>query len=195
LAGATPEEAVDGFLDLVRDTLDCILAGAAFGSGDAVGIEHSLTLYSPGQDEPNVARLLTHGGVGEILFRFALLYTVVHVPDASRRDAFQIRTLFYQYAILDFAETEIVVYDWALAGISPVRRPHLHFPVARAIHLQQRHGDTQKTYLGNLHFPTGRIALEDIVELLIREFHVDPRRADWEAVLARNREAAGSGEA
>ena len=144
----------------------------------------------PGQDEPNVARLSTHGGVGELLFRFAHLYTVVHLPDDAQREPFKVSTSFYQYKILDREENEVVVYDWAPAGASHVRIPHLHVPIAGSIVLKQQEGsplEGQKTYLGRLHFPTERIFLEDIVELLIREFRVDPRRDDWEEVLKDNR--------
>ncbi len=35
------------------------------------------------------------------------------------------------------------------------------------------------------------MVVEDIVELLIREFLVDPLRADWDAVLNANRRARG----
>jgi hypothetical protein len=192
LAGATPEEVVDAFVDRIRTTLDCITAGTAFGSGIVVGFDHSVTLYSPGQAEPNIIRLATHGGVGELLFRFAHLYNVVQIPGAMSRARFDVRTSFYQYRILDVAEKEIVVYDWAPVGRSPVRTPHLHIPAAGSIVLAQRAGSrptARKTYLGDLHFPTGHILLEDIVELLIREFGVGSRRADWEEVLRSNREA------
>ncbi len=198
MAGASPEEAVDAFLARIRDTLDCILAGTAFGSGNAEGSRHSLTLYIPGQEEPNIARLTTHGGTGELLFRFAHLYTVGHVPDDAQRGPYKVSTSFYQYKILDCDEREIVVYDWAPTGISLVRTPHLHIPIAGSIVLRQREGsprEDQKTYLGSLHFPTARILLEDIVELLIREFRVDPRRDDWEVVLKENRRAVGRGRA
>jgi hypothetical protein len=57
LAGASPEETVDVFVDRVRASLDCIITGTAFGSGNAVGRQHSLTLYTAGQTVPNVARL------------------------------------------------------------------------------------------------------------------------------------------
>jgi hypothetical protein len=196
LAGASPEEAVDAFLERIRAALACIVDGTAFGSGYAEGIEHSLTLYVTGQSAPNVARLTTHGGVGELRFRFAHLYTVVQAPDDAQRgpSPYVVSTSFYQYTILDYEENEVVVYDWAPEGTSPVQTPHVHVPIAGSTVLRQRHRsplETQKTYLGNLHFPTGRIVLEDIIELLIREFRVDPRRDDWEAILKHNREVLG----
>jgi hypothetical protein len=80
---ATPEEAIDVidvFVEQIRGTLACFLMGTAFGSGNAPGVEHSLTLCTAGRTRPNVARLSTHDGNGELLFRFAHLYTVAHHP-------------------------------------------------------------------------------------------------------------------
>lgn len=87
-------------------------------------------------------------------------------------------------------------YDWHPSGASPVTTPHLHVSAARSIVLKQRAGSQltgQKTYLGNLHLPTARIFLEDLVELLIREFSVDPLSNNWEAILRDNREAIERG--
>lgn len=191
MAGASPEEAVDDFVDRARSTFDCFLPSTVFGSGNAVGVEHSLTLYAPGQREANVARLTTHNGDGEIIFQFAHIYAVMRVPDNAQRGRFEVRTSFYQYRILDVHEGEIVIYDWAPRGISPVRTPHMHIPAAGSVVLPQRAGSlraTQKTYLDDVHFPTGFIFLEDIARLLIREFRVDPRRDDWGDTLDTNHE-------
>lgn len=59
-------------------------------------------------------------------------------------------------------------------------------PAAAPIVLPQRAGSPltgQKTHLGNLHLPTGGIGIEDVVGLLIRDFAVDPLRADWERIV------------
>lgn len=190
MAGATPEEAVDEFVGRIRSTLSCFVATTAFGSGNAVGPEHSVTVYIVGQSLPNISRLSTHDGEGELLFQFAHLYRIDRLTNVTRHAAFRVSTSFYQYRILDRREGEIVIYDWAPAGISPVRTPHMHIPAAGSVVLPQRAGsriETQKTYLDDVHFPTGSIFLEDIAELLIREFQVDPRRDDWEDVLQVNR--------
>lgn len=50
----------------------------------------------------------------------------------------------------------------------------------------------QKTHLGKVHFSTGRITLEDVPELLIRDFAVVPARRDWQAVLQANREVGAT---
>jgi hypothetical protein len=193
LAASAPEEAVDAFIARIQAALDCVFPATTFGSGNRVGEEHTVVFYQLAQSRSNVARLKTHGGVGELLLELAHLYAVAGTPDSARRGMFEVVTSYYQYKILDFGRNEIVVYDWAPFGPSPVLTPHLHVPAAGSILLKQRAGSplaNQKTFLGSLHFPTGYIAIEDIVELLIREFQVVPRRADWEEVLAAGRAVA-----
>lgn len=146
--------------------------------------------------------LLTHGGTGEICFGFVHRYKVVHVlPEdeaniafGHRRGPYKVSTSFYQYQFLDIAGNEILVYHWEPESGSPVLAPHLHVPSAGAIRLPQRPGwprEEAKTHLGKLHMLTGRVFLEDMVEILIREFRVDsPLGPDgWEPVLQSNREA------
>jgi hypothetical protein len=67
---------------------------------------------------------------------------------------------------------------------------------AESVALEQRPGSPRagaKTHLGKVHFPTARSFLEDIAELLIRDFAVVPARPDWQAVLQENREAIARG--
>lgn len=93
-----------------------------------------------GQMQPNLARLPTHGGRGELRFRFALLHTVRAEPEAAPADPYEVLTSFYQYRILEHEEREIVVYDCTPAGISPVRTPHLHLPIAGSVRLNTTDG-------------------------------------------------------
>jgi hypothetical protein len=168
------------------------LNGAVFGSGNSDRGEHGLVFFAIGQSSPNIARLATHHGIGELVFHLTHLYRVTPASTLSRPASFEVQTTLYQYRVLDYDLAEILVYDWAPYGPSPVRTPHLHVPAAGSIILAQRPDSPRaqtRTFLGSLHLPTGPIALEDIVELLIREFQVVPRRADWNDVLARNRAA------
>lgn len=105
-----------------------------------------------------------------------------------------VRTTEYRYRILDPNGLEILAYHWHPAGVSPVTYPHVHLsgrlpPLA----LGPRGGAVR---LGGMHLPTGgevgAVTLADVVRLLITEFGVGPRRADWERIVAeagRGREA------
>lgn len=59
------------------------------------------------------------------------------------------------------------------------QRPHLHVGAAM--------GPNAATILGG-HVPTGRVAMEDVLRLLI-ELGVQPRRDDWQAVLDETQSA------
>jgi hypothetical protein len=67
---------------------------------------------------------------------------------------------------------ELFAYHWHPVGRSHETRPHLHIS-----------GRTDPAELGDAHFPTGPITLADVVRLLIADFQVRPRRADWSRIL------------
>lgn len=60
--------------------------------------------------------------------------------------------------------------------------------------LPRMHGnDSRSIDLAKFHLPTNHVLLEDVIELLIRDFAVEPRhhfRERWRDVLRRNRIAA-----
>ncbi len=196
MAGSSPEEAVDNFIGPLRQALACVVRATAIGSGHRQDEPNSVTLFPEGQDGGDPARVRTHGGEGELLLRFAHLYRVVHVPGDQQCGPYKVSSSFYRYDILDRDEDEVVVFHWEPEGRSPVRTPHLHLPAATPIVLPQRGGSGvagAKTHLGKLHLPTGRILIEDVVELLIREFGAVPLNENWAAILEKNREAFARG--
>ncbi len=88
-------------------------------------------------------------------------------------------TVAYHWAILDGSEREIIAYHW-----NPEQRvafPHLHLGPAAGLGTSRLH---------KIHLPTGYLVLPDIIGLLITQFVVRPRRADWKQVLERFRAAA-----
>ena len=194
MAARSTEEAVDAFLSPIRAALTCLAPCTVFGSGQSLGRAYEVTFFAAGRGDPNVLRLSTHGGVGEVLFRPFQRYIVAPLPVVAGRRRCEARTIGYHFRILDIAERELAVYDWHPDGLSPVTIPHLHVPAAEAVVMAQQPSSPQsglKTHLGKAHFPTGLIRLEDVAELLIRDFAVVPARADWQDVLQRNREAIG----
>lgn len=103
-----------------------------------------------------------------MLFMVRHWYALVQHHDRS----WSVATTGWVYRVNDAAEQELFAYHWHPPGHSHVTRPHLHVS-----------GRTDPTELGDAHFPTGPVALADVVRLLIQDFDVRPRRADWSRVL------------
>ena len=103
-----------------------------------------------------------------VLWTRALGYTIVQRHDRSWDAA--ISGWMYQ---VDGADgRELFAYHWHPDGRSQETRPHLHIS-----------GRTDPAELGDAHFPTGPITLADVARLLIQDFDVRPRRADWSRML------------
>lgn len=123
---------------------------------------------------------------------------VQYVPDDAINGPYTVNSSFYQYIILDYGENEILTYDWHPTGKGANLAPHLHVSAAASIYLVERDGSARqgrRTHLGSFHQPTGDVLLEDIIELLIEDFKVDPLRADWHAILNDYRETFRRGRA
>lgn len=178
----TTEAAADDFVDAQRQAILCVAQATVYGSGAEPSLQQTLTIWNSGQGEPDLLRLKTHEGVGEIILSVALRYIIE--PTGIR--GFSGYPTRYQYRVLDISGQELVIYDWHPIGVSPVTTPHLHVPAAASVVLSQRAGTPRadaRTHLGSLHLPTGPISLADVVRMLITEFRVDPIRSDWERVL------------
>lgn len=105
-------------------------------------------------------------------------YEVFLVNDPVK--TFQVRDTGYWYEIGDASGREIIAFHWHPASVSSMTFPHLH--------LSSRLGmlainDASSIALGEMHIPTGFIEVADLVRLLIVEFGVEPRRANWESIL------------
>lgn len=94
---------------------------------------------------------------------------------------FEARTVYYAYEVIERSGREIVVYRWHPRGDSPIRHAHVH--LSRRTPTIDLGSRFDPVVLAEMHLPTGRIRLVDVVRLLIGEFDVAPRRADWEMVL------------
>ena len=112
---------------------------------------------------------------------FSMEYVYRVEPTTS--GALEVRAASYRYRLLDANEREILAYHWHPIGVSPITYPHLHLSGRLApLDLGPREDPVR---LGGMHLPTGGpVTLADVVRLLITEFGVIPRRADWEQILA-----------
>ncbi|MCX6023620.1 MAG: hypothetical protein NTZ05_18175 [Chloroflexi bacterium] len=84
--------------------------------------------------------------------------------------------------MLDRQERELFAYHWHPEGHSRVTFPHLHVAQGRVDYAG---------LLAKAHFPTGTIALRDVLRLMTEDFGVRPRREDWASVLASGNGAGG----
>jgi hypothetical protein len=91
----------------------------------------------------------------------------------GERGPWKVSTLAYYHSLGDEAGREIVAYQWHPEQVS-IDFPQLHIGTGVGASLGSVH---------KYHFPTGRGSLEDVLRLAIREFQVEPVRADWEEVL------------
>ncbi len=88
------------------------------------------------------------------------------------RGKWRARISAWHYTLLD-GDHELLVYHWH-PKIEGVAEPHLHANL---------HDRCSPALTANSHVPTGRIALEQFIRMLIDECEVEPIRNDWPAVL------------
>ncbi len=90
--------------------------------------------------------------------------------------------LGYELALVDRGETELLVYHWhPESTTSPRVDPHLH--VSAALRPTSADGSRGVVPLDKLHLPTGPVPLAAFARMLVGEFGVEPRAADWAARL------------
>jgi len=81
----------------------------------------------------------------------------------------------YSYALRESQGPEILAYHWHPGRRSPIDSPHLHLGAGSGVGREE---------LQKAHIPTGRVELEDVLLMAIREFGVRSRREDWEEILS-----------
>lgn len=143
----------------------------------------------PGTDP---APLRATRGVRGVGFFVKIDYTVDRLEGAGR--LYEAHIVAYRYRVLDPSGRELLAYHWHPEGVSPVTFPHGHVSNAAWTTPRPRRAADDPPPLVAMHLPTGPVALADVVRLLIAEFGVAARQADWEDVLREVRdvpEAAG----
>ena len=114
-----------------------------------------------------------HGDV-RLALSVDLRYRLVQNLSTSSRQVWDIEIVSYMYAIRERNRAEIVSWHWH-PGIPDIPSfPHLHLGPAAQVGRPEFH---------RAHLPTGIVTLADVVRSAITDFHVEPRRADWQAIL------------
>ena len=116
-----------------------------------------------------------------------LALAVIHrfrVINESARTSrpYRVISAAYYYALTEGDGREILAYHWHPEERGAIPEPHLHI---------ESGAGTLRAEFDRAHLPTGRVALEDFLRLLIRDFAVRPLRSDWEAILNQTQQEAG----
>jgi len=131
-------------------------------------------------------RLRTGNAQRTIFFEFTFSYTLDQPSDP--RHNYGVRIVSYEQRILDRDDREILAFHWHPTGRSNVIDPHLH--LSGRLNPIDIGRNQELLPLADMHIPTGFVTLEDVVRLLITEFGITPRLADWDALLRENRSIA-----
>ena len=172
MAGKSPAEAVNNFLDPLQKAIDCLTRAQLTVKGGYYPTTvdpHALTL---GDGLPQKL-----SGETDLYLVVKQFYYVIRVedPDAG---PWKVSTAEYNYNLRDSENRVVIAYHWHPAERYKVRSPHLHLDQGAEVGRQDLH---------RVHIPTGRIAIEDFLRFAITELGVEPRRDDWEEVLLRSR--------
>jgi hypothetical protein len=170
--GATPEEAIYTFVGTLRQAIDCVTdAELVLHQGyHPPESPHSLVL-----NDTQPVRL---DGPPELWFKFLQRYRIVESP--SPLGQWRVTTVAYYYALDGSDGREIVAYHWHPGQSQKVTVPHLHLSGGAMV----RHPAFEK-----VHFPTERIAVEDLLRFAIGELGVTPRLPDWQRMLNQTQQA------
>ena len=99
------------------------------------------------------------------------------IIEASESSAWRVGVSGYWYVLSELEGGEILAFHWHPEGRSSATNPHLHLGAAARV---------DHPALAAAHIPTGRVAPQDFLRMLIEDFSVKPRRPDWDAVLRQS---------
>ena len=174
MAGKTPRDAIDAFLEPLKETLACVCpqhyGHIAYRGPDSDG------LYALVVNRLQPVPLRREDG-SRLLFDVRQMFRVVEAE--GLRGPYKVSTAAYLYQISREDGRELLAFHWNPHGRGKVTTPHVHIgPVV----------EQAAEIVRGLHIPTGRVSLEAVVRFLIDELSISPQRADWADVVARNEE-------
>lgn len=104
-----------------------------------------------------------------------LRYTITTATSRHTMATIQVIEYIYSFLLNDSPRSEFLAYHWHPRGNSRVYLPHLH---VRDLALGE------DSPLRRRHVLTGHITLVEVVQMLVDEFQVRPRKTHWPRVLA-----------
>ena len=109
-------------------------------------------------------------GPGRLKLLVRMRYRIVEAE--GERGPWKVSTAGYIYELYSEEGNRVLGYHWHPQGPGK-KHTHLHLgPDVSTRHLNKR-----------IHLPTGRIALEELLRVVIEDMGVEPMRADWDPAL------------
>jgi hypothetical protein len=171
LPGRNPREAVDAFLEPLRDALSCIARVKITLSPGGYGLRGKTHALTVNDDKPIKLRYPPKTPV--LMLRVCMQYEVVP-NDQVGQESWRVSTRGYDYELQSSSGELIWSYHWHPG--TRVQRPHIHV------------GRTQlaedAVMSSKAHHPTDRVSLESIVRACITEYGAEPLKDDWDKTLA-----------
>jgi hypothetical protein len=101
-------------------------------------------------------------------------YHLTEHPNSPRDHRWNLQVDTYIYRLLDADHRELISWHWHPKDPNSAKHHHLHLGPAAQVGRVEFH---------RAHLPTGIVTLADVVRSAIMDFHVEPRREDWQAIL------------
>lgn len=176
MRGSAPTEAIQAYRKLLSTSLACVIAQPQVRTGPIDGKPPYALLVNNGRSVPLSAT------EPPIALRLRQLFQFVHTPEAARRQRYRVSVTSYDYVLLNpDSGAEVLAFHWHPelyeGGQQLVMFPHLHIDSSVL----------SEPALTKMHIPTERIAIEDVVGLVIRDFKARPLVRSWEHRLQLNR--------
>ncbi len=112
-------------------------------------------------------------GPSRLMLRLQQYYRIDETESSGA--PWRVEVIQYFYTVHDADEREVLLYHFHPRGSSSVTTPHLHLGQGTQV---------ARVEVRNAHLPTGDVSLNAIIRVLIEEMGVNPRRSDWEFILA-----------
>jgi len=162
-------EALQGYLEQLQKIVSCVAQDVCFAYPNNKG--RQALAWSEG-----AVKLKREGGTA----LFIDIGQEVDDPIPENKPA--VTTRYYIYSILDADFKDLIGFHYhPELDDDPVMYPHIHV-----------YADADERFaLFNLHkrhIPSGRVALEDVIEWLVVELQVKAIREDWQKILAETRQ-------
>lgn len=170
MPGRTPYRAVEAFLDPLRHALACLTRTKILvspGGHEMLDHEHFWTL-------PGDRGYVDLRGPARLQLSCRMRYMIIR-DERPDYGPFRVTTRGYLYSLRTTSRQVVVDYHWHPSGSSHEKTPHLHIgsaQIGRDAVISEAH-----------HLPTGRITVEEIIRMAIKEFEIEPYDENWRDTL------------